>query len=562
MRDRAAGGRGRCPAGAAGRLGVVVTAALLSSTACPPGAAAEPARTTGSAPGLTATAQRQDTQVTSRDVAVRAADGTPLAGTVYEPSGPGPHPLLVVPGAWFSLPADDVETALKLRALAASGYVVVSYDPRGFRRSGGEADLAGPADTSDLSRVIDWALDHSRADARRVGALGSSYGAGIALNAAAHDGRVRAVAALSGWADMSGGYYVNGTRAASITFFQGLVGRLHGRYGPEAEAAFTRARVHGIDESDPWARTRSPRAHVERFNRHRTAVFMAGEWDDPLVPAGPTGAFLDELEGPRQLQMYPGGHGDSRTVTARLGGGEPMVWEQAVAWLDSHVRDRGRRFEQPAPVVLAPRTGGPVEKYPAWRSLQHHLVPVALRPRPGTGRLTAGLPSAAESGPYPVAGKLDQAGTRLTVPMPLLTSPAAAVWQGDRLPHARALRGSAHVRGVLVPGAGTGTVIGHLYDVGPLDTARLLTHAPYTFRGQVPGRPHAFSFAMPATAWDLPAGHRLALVFDTVDHRYAGENPLGTPLTIVPSSVRLSAPLAPGRPPFTDAPAPGQRRQG
>ncbi|MEV0990827.1 alpha/beta fold hydrolase [Streptomyces sp. NPDC049949] len=545
MPNQGSGGQGL--AGAAGRLGVVVAAALLSSALCPPGAGAQPAPAAASAAGRTAATQRQEASVEARSVTVRAVDKTVLAGTVYEPAGPGPHPLVVIPGAWFSLPLDDVAQARRMRALAASGYVVVSYDPRGFRRSGGQVDLAGPADSSDLSRVIDWALAHTRSDAGRVGALGSSYGAGIALNAAAHDQRVRAVVALSGWADLSGGYFINGTRAASIALFQDLIGRFHGRYSPTVETALTRARTHGLDQADPWVRMRSPRAHVERLNRNRTAVFMAGEWDDPLVPAGQTGAFLDELSGPKQLQMSPGGHGDSHSGQAGPLGGQAPVWEQAVAWLDSHVRERGRHFQQPSPLVLTPRTGGPAEHYPSWSSLQHHAQPVPLSPGPGAGRLVAGLPSAAESGLYPVAGTLDRAGLPATTLLPLLGSPAAAVWQGGHLAHASALRGAITVQGALVSGAADGTVICYLYDVGPLGKATLLAHAPYTFRGQAPGRAHLFSFAVPATAWDIAAGHRLAVVFDTVDHRYAGESPIGTPVTIVPSSVRLSAPFAPVR---------------
>ena len=45
--------------------------------------------------------------------------------------------------------------------------------------------------------------------------FGISYGAGISLLAAAHDRRVRAVAALSTWTDMAASLYPNGTTSTA-----------------------------------------------------------------------------------------------------------------------------------------------------------------------------------------------------------------------------------------------------------------------------------------------------------------------------------------------------------
>ncbi|MCY0954783.1 CocE/NonD family hydrolase [Streptomyces sp. H27-S2] len=536
------------PGTATGRIGTLVAAALLAVAVCPPAGAAA-TEGTGSGPAAAAgEGGEAEAQVSVTGDTVRAADGTPLAATVYRSAAPGRLPLVVVPGPWFSLPADTLAAAARMRSLAARGYTVVAYDPRGFRRSGGFADLAGPRDTADVSRVIDWALAHAGADPGRVGVMGASYGAGIALNAAARDPRIRAVSSLSGWADLTGGYYLNGTRSASIALFQDVMGRLHGRYSPESAAILRRARTTGIDESAPEALQRSPRAHADQLNRNRTAVFLTNEWDDPLVPAWQTGTFFDALTGPRQLRMYPGGHGDSSSATNGLLEGGPPAWREAVAWLDDHVRDARNPLPpsgQASRLVVHSRTGGPAEEYPDWRSLQHGLRPVPLEPGSEDGRILAGLPSAAESGPFPLAGTLDQLGLPPTTLAPLLDSPACAVWRSAPLTRASALRGVARVEGVLIPGATEGTVIGYVYDVDPLGTARLLTHAPYTFRGQAPGRPHPFSLAMLATAWDLPAGHRLAVAFDTVDHRYVSENPTGAVMTVVASAVRLSAPLTP-----------------
>ncbi|WP_141662988.1 CocE/NonD family hydrolase [Streptomyces sp. Wb2n-11] len=521
---------------------MAVAAAVLAALVCPAPAGATQSGLTGTESDVGA-GEQLDVEV-RRDT-VEGADGTRLAATVYEPAISGPHPLLVVPGPWIRLPLDHVTHVSRYRALARSGYVVVAYDPRGFRASGGYADLAGRADVADASRVVDWALAHTAADHGRIGALGASYGAVIALNAAAQDARIKAVVALSGWAELSGGFRVNGTRAASVVLFQELFGRVDGRYGPEVERAFDQAVSQGLDESDPWVRQRSPAAHTTGLNRNRTAVFMVGEWDDPIVPAGQTGAFLDQLTGPKTLRMYPGGHADSHTASTGIAG-RPQAWEEAMLWLRHHVRDPGdgRRWRPHQPtVVLQPRTGGPLEEYSSWAVLQQASRMVPLTAEPGKGRLVAGLPSAAESGPFPVSGPLDAAGAPPVTAWPLLTAPTAATFTSGSHQAPAELRGHALVEGTLIPCTAQGTVVAHLYDIGPLGTARLLTHAPYTFWGRRPGEGHRFTVRLPATAWNIPAGHRIGLVFDTLDHRYISENPIGAALIIEPSSLRLTVPL-------------------
>ncbi|MFV0128708.1 alpha/beta fold hydrolase [Streptomyces sp. HMX112] len=540
---------GRFPArGRSWRRLLVIASALAAgapllphpAAAVPPAAAPDAVTSDAAAPD-----DRGSGEVVTGSVRVRAADGVPLAARVYRPARPGPHPLVVMPGAWFHAPPDAVVLDRRLRALAASGYVVVGYDPRGLRRSGGHVDLAGPADVDDASRVIDWALAHTPADPARVGMLAASYGAGVSLNTAAFDPRVRAVAALSGWADFADGYVRNGTRAAPMGTYQELIGRIDGRFGPGTEAGLAALR-RGGDTPPAWAAQRSPRTHVARLNQRRTAVLMVNEWDDPLVPAGQTGVFLDALRGPRQLRMYPGGHGDSNSLTSDLSGG-PGVWEHAVRWMDRHVRGTAPRGPAEPPVVLQSRTGGAPEHYPSWSALRRAARSVPLTPAGGGTRvsLTAGLPSAAESGAFPVAGSADRAGVRQSTLLPLLSAPASAVATSAPLTGRRALRGAPVVTTRLTPTAPDGTVIGYLYDVDPLGRARLLTHAPYSFSGRAEPGPFEVRIPMPATAWDVPAGHRLAVVLDTVDHRYASDNPIGARLGVDVSATRLVAPLFP-----------------
>ena len=67
--------------------------------------------------------------------------------------------------------------------------------------------------------------------------------------------------------------------------------------------------------------------------------------------------------------------------------------------------------------------------------------------------------------------------------------------------------------------------------MGPLGIGKLVTHAPYTFHGKTPNQPFGVDLDLFSTAYDVPAGHRLAVVVDTVDPLYIEHNPSGARLT-------------------------------
>ena len=74
-----------------------------------------------------------------------------------------------------------------------------------------------------------------------------------------------------------------------------------------------------------------------------------------------------------------------------------------------------------------------------------------------------------------------------------------------------------------------------------LGTASLITHAPSTWLG-AGGGDRGVDLALPATAYDLPAGHSLTLVVDTVDPLYYDENAPRRSITIAAGSY-LDLPL-------------------
>lgn len=192
---------------------------------------------------------------------IPGSGGITLKGNVFTPAGTQAgqkYPLIVLPTSW-GMP--QIEYMAQAKLLADSGYVVVSYTSRGFWASGGQIEVAGPPDVADVSAVIDWALAHTPADADRIGLGGVSYGAGISLLASAHDSRVKAVVAMSGWADLIESIYSGRTQHLQAAGLLGGAGYLTGRPGPELQSIlsdFLGSRLDREQQMIDWGKKRSP----------------------------------------------------------------------------------------------------------------------------------------------------------------------------------------------------------------------------------------------------------------------------------------------------------------
>ncbi|GGQ02214.1 alpha/beta fold hydrolase [Streptomyces roseolilacinus] len=492
---------------------------------------------TGAAFGLapSATARPAATTAAAETAGIRFVDiagdgGTVLKANVVLPAGADGtrrHPLIVLPTSW-ALP--QVEYLAQARELADAGYVVVSYNSRGFWQSGGHIEVAGPRDVADASKVVDWALAHTPADPDRVGMAGVSYGAGISLLAAAHDKRIKAVVALSGWADLIDSIYSGRTQHLQAAALLGGSGHLTGRPGPELQSilsGFLSSDLGREQEMIDWGRKRSPAAHLDRINANGTAVMLGNAWGDTIFPPNQYASFYERLTGPKRLELRPGDH-----ATAELTGlfGLPNdTWTSAHRWFDHHLKGADNGVDREQPVRLKSRTSGGYEGYPDWTSVGAHEKRLALG---GEQEVRTGVDSGANGGIVMLSNALDQF---LRIPpvvsVPLLPRSHAAVWQSERYATAQRVRGTARLHTTVTATAGSGTLVAYLYDVGPLGVGKLVSNAPHTFHGKTPGEPFTVDLELFSTAYDVPAGHRLALVVDTVDPLYMEHNPAGARLT-------------------------------
>ncbi|MER6260579.1 CocE/NonD family hydrolase [Streptomyces sp900105245] len=465
-----------------------------------------------------------------RFVDITGDGGTVLKANVLTPAGADgtrDYPLVVLPTSW-GLP--QIEYLAQAQKLADSGYVVLTYNVRGFWQSGGQIEVAGPPDIADASKVIDWALAHTPADPQRVGMAGVSYGAGISLLAAAHDKRIKAVAALSGWADLIDSIYSGRTQHVQAAAVLDGAGTLTGRESPEVREIFDNLYASDLSKEQQmidWGRKRSVGTYVDQLNSNGAAVMLANAWGDTVFPANQYAGFYEKLTGPKRLELRPGDH-----ATAELTGlfGLPNdVWTDTERWFDHYLKGADNGIDREQPVQLKSRSAGGYEGYPDWKSVDATRRKVALA---GSTTIHANVDSGADGGIVFLSSILDQVAQLPPIAsMPLLPRRWAAVWQSERYGTAQQVRGTARLHTTLTPTKESGTFVAYLYDVGPLGIGKLVTHAPLSWHGRTPGEPFGVDLDLFSTAYDVPAGHRLALVVDTVDPLYTEHNPSGAQLT-------------------------------
>ncbi|GAA2386077.1 CocE/NonD family hydrolase [Streptomyces glaucosporus] len=492
--------------------------------------AASAALLAGAVVGPASTARAASGPPTVRFVDIPGDGGTKLAANVVVPgdaaAGAGRrYPLVVLPTSW-SMP--QVEYLAQAKRLAASGYVVLSYNSRGFLQSGGTIEVAGPPDVADASKVIDWALANTPADPERIGMAGISYGAGISLLASASDDRIKAVVAMSGWADLVGSIYSGRTQHTQAAAFLTGTGYLTGRPGEEFQEiikGFLGSDLEKEADMIAWGKKRSAATHIDRINANGAAIMLGNAWGDSIFPPNQYADFYEKLTGPKRLEFRPGDHATPE-MTGLLGLPND-VWNNAERWLDHHLKGEDNGIDREKPVRIGVRGGGQ-ESHASWKALSTARTRIALD---DTERILANGDSGANGGTVMLTGILDQlVSVAPTVSVPLLPDWRAAVWTSQRHAAEQRIRGTVKLRTTVTSNESSGTFVAHLYDVNALGVGKLVTHAPFTFHGKEPGKAFGVDLELFSTAYDVPAGHRLALVIDTVDPLYAEHNPAGAKL--------------------------------
>lgn len=130
------------------------------------------------------------------------SDGLALAGTVRGPAGMkagDKRPAIVIMHG-FGGHQDGPQQRWSSRQYAEWGYMTLCFDFRGCGDSEGERGHVTPAiEIADARTAMAYLAGRDDVDADRIALSGTSYGAIVAISAAAEDPRAKAVIAQGGW---------------------------------------------------------------------------------------------------------------------------------------------------------------------------------------------------------------------------------------------------------------------------------------------------------------------------------------------------------------------------
>ncbi|MFC9132327.1 alpha/beta fold hydrolase [Streptomyces sp. NPDC057099] len=524
---------------------------------------------------------------------ITADDGVRLSAHTIKLNTEEPRPVVIVPSGWT--PFGWALFEYTYLQLALRGYHVLAYTPRGIGytmglpdggyvdapfTSGGTIDVAGPADRSDGSTVIDYAQQHF--DPSAIAFLGESYGSGISQLVAAHDpaGRVAAVVALSTWGDLADSLYHHDTRHlaavdALINFTGGPLERKFDAATQQILADFRAGR--NLDDVVAWGKERSPSSYVDLTNARGVPTFLSNTWHETLFPANQVIEHFGQLTVPKHLNLWIGDHAapEGAGLTVPFSGPNAPV-EEALAWLDHHV-------------------GGAANDVPSWSEVRSQVMfTYETRTDPDTGKNVITVPAVRESrqswadvttsverwyltassgGPDGALGTAPQTGwareftagqsTDCTAVDAIITT-GQAEWNGNPKSYqpdkfdrrnlavftsdpiaasggsgsgsgtgeARRIRGIPELTLTVRSSADSTTLVAYLYDVSPDDTARIITHEPLTLTGLTPGQDRTSTWRLQAAGYDLPADHRLMLAVTSKDPLYSDASVEGSTTTI------------------------------
>lgn len=484
----------------------------------------------------------------TQNIDIRTDDDLILEARLYAPREehfPGLRPAVIFTNSWT---LDHYEYEIPARTLADRGYIVLSYTTRGFRGSQGKIEVGGPREIRDVQTLLDWLETHTRVDAQNIGMAGVSYGGGISLLAAAHDLRIKTVVALSAWGDLEKSLYGNDTiREVWLNILVGSGDRF-GELDPSIHALVKDMRA-GENEAElrSWARSRSPHTYVDILNARKIPIFVANSYLDGLFPPLQMREFFDKLTVPKKFYLDQGLHASS--ALNGIFGLPSALWTETFEWLDYYL-GRGGQAPREGIIFHSDKGDEVFSKFP--RLGAKNFI---MRPR---NSLTSDREGSFRTESIHIVGNKDSGATS---GIPILTDLAttyinkpaekylsnikmehAAIFESQPLTETLFLRGAPRVEIALGPHESKVQLVAYLYDVNSWNKGRLITHGVMTVQKPTQSSAH-YELDLAITGYDIPKGHRLALVLDTVDPLYTPALPPGNLYTVKIIQDRMSPTL-------------------
>jgi predicted acyl esterase len=435
-------------------------------------------------------------------------DGTRLSAALYVPKGEGPFPALIMVHSWLF---SRWQCHLYAPYFATSGYVVLTYDCRGWGSSKDQVHCADPErELNDLEDTIDWLLDSSGLPLKEdaLGITGISYGGGHSFLIASRDPRVKAVVPMNGWTNLKESL----TPRDSIKTFWGLSLLLTASWATKLNP---RNKLYGWFSTILLKRGDYRDYEADMLNRsclHQAEeiscpMLIVGSWNDDLFEPNQMMAFYERLDAPKD------------------------IWSLTRRWFDYWLKGEDNGVLGEPAVRLYKPWKRKVETEPDWPppDVKHHRIylgrengdlKMSSRPKGEKGevKLKPNLLSSAHSGPsvvrpqafgLPVRGPTRASGDGY---VSFSTSPAKKDFELVGIPMLQLTIKPLHKKA---------QINALLYDV-PSGGGRplLITYGTVTLEGLMPGVETAISLDLVAANHMLKAGHCFRLTLSGTNLPY------------------------------------------
>lgn len=315
------------------------------------------------------------TAASAEQVTIRSFDGTAIDADFQPADGlrAGQKAPTIVMTHGFGATRETTEIGplaepigqVPANAFRARGYNTITYDSRGFGRSGGEIDLDSPASEGrDASAVVDFVATRPEAlldgpNDPRVGMHGASYGGGVQWASASRDRRYDALAPSISWTSLVQALGRDGRLklgwGLALVGLGEVSGVALGAFAPQGLelGAFpvnliglaTKGAVTGRADAEltSYLRTRSTGDDIAKVRA--PSLIVQGTADTLFTPSQSLDMrrLLRQAGVPAKVLWFCGGHGVCLTGS----GGDAVVQPRVLDWMD-------RWLKQDATVDVGP----------------------------------------------------------------------------------------------------------------------------------------------------------------------------------------------------------------